>query len=119
MKKYLLILGIISLLAFMPQQNTKGNCDELQAKFERLKTDLDKTKELLDFLKAQDDAQRVKMDADMDTLILLKEKLRNYEGEGDIEYFRKLKAELWKLRSEIRDLKKKNEELVTQVEKCK
>ncbi len=83
-----------------------------QEKHDRLLADLNKTKDLLEQAKTGDPAKDQELQAKSAELEKLREKLKNYEAEGDIEYFRKLKAELWKLRSEIRDLKKKNEELL-------
>ena len=86
--------------------------EDNQQKHDRLLADLNKTKDLLEQAKTGDPAKDQELQAKSAELEKLREKLKNYEAEGDIEYFRKLKAELWKLRSEIRDLKKKNEELL-------
>ena len=86
--------------------------EDNQQKHDRLLADLNKTKDLLEQAKTGDPAKDQELQAKSAELERLREKLKNYEAEGDIEYFRKLKAELWKLRSEIRDLKKKNEELL-------
>ncbi|MCX6182818.1 MAG: hypothetical protein NT150_12920 [Bacteroidetes bacterium] len=88
-----------------------------QEKYDRLLTDLNKTKDLLEQAKTGDPVRDQELQAKSAEIERLREKLKSYESEGDVEYFRKIKAELWKLRNEIRDLKKKNEQLLAEVAK--
>ncbi|MFM7022898.1 MAG: hypothetical protein ACKOXB_07960 [Flavobacteriales bacterium] len=90
----------------------KQQKEDTQKKHDKLLAEFNKTQDLLNQAKTGDPVKDQELQAKNAELEKLREKLKNYEAEGDLEYFRKLKAELWKLRSEIRDLKKKNEELL-------
>jgi len=91
----------------------KDNQDK-NSKISRLDADLKTTRELLEEAKTGEAEKDKELIAKAEELKVLQAKLDTYknEGIGDIEDFRKIKAELWRLRSEIRDLKKKNAELL-------
>ncbi len=91
----------------------KDNQDK-NSKISRLAVDLKTTRDMLEEAKTGEAEKDKELIAKAAELNVLQAKLDAYknEGIGDIEDFRKIKAELWRLRSEIRDLKKKNAELL-------
>ncbi len=87
------------------------------SKYNKLMAELDKTSDLLESAKTGEAEKDSALIEKRKELEVLKEKLKEYSDLGSVDEFRKIKAELWKLRSEIRDLKAKNALLMADVER--
>jgi len=87
---------------------------DVTAKYNKLKVDYDNTLDLLESSRTGEAAKDKEIDEKKAQLMEVLAKLEAFknEGIGSIDELRSLKAQLWKMRNEIRELQKRNEELM-------
>ncbi len=106
MKKYFVFTGLLMVLIFASAFSVSSDCEDLQ-------------KENLEFRRR---IHSVSSDVKT-TLILLSDTLKptvpNVDEDPVLDEFRRVKADLWRLRVGIRELKKKNSELLLENDSLK